>query len=115
MRKLPDIHDLAAMMRDLSKTTDGIPDFAKQALVGAGVSKQDVEDADAAGRMSDADFLRDLADRLMTVPVTYGTDQGDIDRLRRIADSLKWLNSTIPLWYLDTNVSAVMSGLITIR
>lgn len=34
---------------------------------------------------SGSDFLRDLADRLMGVPVMYGVDQGDVDRLRALA------------------------------
>jgi hypothetical protein len=31
------------------------------------------------------EYLRDLAERLMRVPVMYGTDQGDVDRLLAIA------------------------------
>lgn len=37
---------------------------------------------------SDADFLRDLAERLRQVPVMYGTDDGDIDQLLQIARRL---------------------------
>ncbi len=33
-------------------------------------------------------FLWDLADRLMHVPATYGVDQGDVDTLLEIANSL---------------------------
>jgi hypothetical protein len=41
-------------------------------------------------RMSnpEAEFLRDLSERLLEVPVKYGVDQGDIDHLRSIADAL---------------------------
>lgn len=35
--------------------------------------------------MSDAEYLRDLAERLMHVPATYGTDGYDTDRLSEIA------------------------------
>jgi hypothetical protein len=31
------------------------------------------------------EFLRDLAERLMRIPVKYGTDQSDVDRLYHIA------------------------------
>jgi len=34
-------------------------------------------------------FLRDLAERLMGVPVMYGTDQGDAERLEQLAAELK--------------------------
>jgi hypothetical protein len=34
-------------------------------------------------------FLRDLADRLMNVPGTYGTDQYDTDRLYSIARAIE--------------------------
>ena len=37
---------------------------------------------------TDADFLRDLAERLMVVPVMYGVDQSDVDRLIEIANQL---------------------------
>jgi hypothetical protein len=39
--------------------------------------------------LSDKDFLKDLAERLMSVPCTYGTDQYDTDRLIVIAENLK--------------------------
>jgi len=38
---------------------------------------------------TDPDFLRDLAERLMAVPVLYGVDQGDVDRLLAIARQLE--------------------------
>lgn len=34
-------------------------------------------------------FLRDLAERLMSIPVMYGTDQGDVDILLEIARELE--------------------------
>ena len=37
----------------------------------------------------DVEYLRDLANRLMRVPVMYGTDQGDVDRLHRLASKLE--------------------------
>jgi hypothetical protein len=37
---------------------------------------------------TDAEFLRDLAERLMAIPVLYGVDQGDVDRLIEIAQHL---------------------------
>lgn len=37
---------------------------------------------------NDADYLRDLAERLMRVPVMYGTNQCDCDRLLEIATKL---------------------------
>lgn len=38
--------------------------------------------------LSDAEYLRDLAKRLREIPVIYGTDDGDIDRLYEIAGSI---------------------------
>lgn len=35
------------------------------------------------------EFLRDLAERLMHIPVKHGTDQGDVDRLIHIARQLE--------------------------
>lgn len=35
--------------------------------------------------MRSSDFLRDLAERLMGVPVMHGVDQGDVDRLMSLA------------------------------
>jgi len=34
-------------------------------------------------------YLRDLAERLMHIPVCYGTDQADVDKLNTIAESLE--------------------------
>lgn len=39
--------------------------------------------------LDDIGFLRDLAERLMRIPVKYGTDQGDVDRLIQIAKMLE--------------------------
>lgn len=39
-------------------------------------------------RIEYAKYLRGLAGKLMHVPVSYGTDQGDVDKLCEIADSL---------------------------
>jgi hypothetical protein len=38
---------------------------------------------------SDSDYLRELAERLRRIPVMYGTDDGDIDRLCEIAKQLE--------------------------
>ena len=35
--------------------------------------------------MTDFEYLRDLAERLMRIPVVHGTDQGDVSRLLEIA------------------------------
>lgn len=40
---------------------------------------------------TNAEYLRDLAERLMRVPVMYGTDQGDCYRLYEIARELETL------------------------
>lgn len=42
------------------------------------------------------DFLRNLAERLLRVPVMYGTDQGDVDRLNRIAAELERAEDKAP-------------------
>ena len=34
-------------------------------------------------------YLRELAERLMGIPVMYGTDQGDVERLEQLAGELK--------------------------
>jgi len=39
--------------------------------------------------LSDAAYLRDLSDRLMRVPVMYGVDQGDVERLADMGSKLK--------------------------
>ena len=44
-------------------------------------STDDLDDVEPG----DSKYLRDLAERLMHVPVAYGVDQGDTDRLCRIA------------------------------
>ena len=40
------------------------------------------------GEMTDAEYLADLSERLMGVPIMYGTDQSDCDRLNEIATKL---------------------------
>ena len=52
--------------------------------------------------LTDSQFLLDLAKRLWTIPVKYGTDQCDIERLEEIAAKcgrektfvLHWLDGT---------------------
>jgi len=39
--------------------------------------------------LNSAEFLRDLAERLMRVPIMYGTDQGDVSRLYEIAKEIE--------------------------
>lgn len=39
--------------------------------------------------MNTNEFLKDLAERLMRVPVSYGVDGGDIDRLARLAREIE--------------------------
>lgn len=39
-------------------------------------------------KLSDADYVRNLAERLMRIPVMYGTNGYDIDRLHEIAKTL---------------------------
>lgn len=41
------------------------------------------------GEDTDVEFLRDLAERLFRVPVMYGVDQGDSDRLYQIAKAME--------------------------
>lgn len=36
----------------------------------------------------DADYLRELGERLMKIPVEHGTDQGDVFRLNEIAEGI---------------------------
>ena len=38
---------------------------------------------------SDHVYLRDLAERLRSIPAMYGTDGGDVDRVLEIAKKLK--------------------------
>lgn len=38
--------------------------------------------------LTDVEYLRDLAKRIFQIPVMYGTDQADCDRLCHIADKL---------------------------
>lgn len=40
---------------------------------------------------SDPDYLRDVADRIFSIPVMYGLDEGDAEHLREIADRLSKL------------------------
>ena len=39
--------------------------------------------------LNDTEYLRDLAERIMHIPVMYGTDQLDASRLYRIAKRLE--------------------------
>jgi hypothetical protein len=41
--------------------------------------------------MNHAEYLRDLAERLMRVPVMYGTDQSDCSKLYDIANDIAYL------------------------
>lgn len=41
------------------------------------------------GKDTDVEFLRDLAERLFRIPVMYGVDQGDSDRLYQIAKAME--------------------------
>lgn len=43
--------------------------------------------------LPDVEYLRNLAQRLMYVPVMYGTDQADCDRLYRLARELEAADS----------------------
>lgn len=38
---------------------------------------------------TDAEYLRNLAERIFQIPVMYGTDQGDTDRLLQIAQRIQ--------------------------
>ena len=38
--------------------------------------------------LNDTEYLRNLAERLMHIPIMHGTDQRDISRLERIAKRL---------------------------
>jgi hypothetical protein len=44
---------------------------------------------------SDVEHLRDLAERLMSIPVMYGTDQGDTDRLLESARRIETLEAAL--------------------
>jgi hypothetical protein len=48
-----------------------------------------VANLDDLTEVEDADYLRNLSARLRRIPVMYGTDGYDIDRLLEIARSLK--------------------------
>ena len=52
---------------------------------------EDLEDFDEDGepRLSTADYLRNLAERLRHIPVVHGTDGGDVDRLLVIAQAIQ--------------------------
>lgn len=47
-----------------------------------------MDDLDLTDEMSDADYLRDLSDRIFRIPVMHGVDQGDCSRLQEIARRL---------------------------
>lgn len=38
---------------------------------------------------TDVKYLRDLADRIMCIPVIYGTDQSDVDTLLQLARKIE--------------------------
>lgn len=50
--------------------------------------KREAEKTASRHDLDDAAYLRALAEALMYVPVVYGTDSADIDRLAQIARSL---------------------------
>jgi hypothetical protein len=52
--------------------------------------------------MTDHEYLLDLAERLRAIPVAYGTDEGDSDRLEDIAARLADLRSRV-----DVKVSEI--------
>lgn len=63
------------------------------------------------------EFLRDLAERLRHVPVMYGTDDGDIDRLLVIAREVEG-DEPIPQYGMeegDTCKRGGCGGIITIE
>lgn len=43
------------------------------------------------------EYLRDLAERLRKVPVMYGTDDGDIDRLLELAKTVQYTEQDVVL------------------
>jgi hypothetical protein len=55
-----------------------------------GLDSLETDNSDGMDReheQTDAEFVRDLAERLRHIPVMYGTDDGDIDRLLEIANA----------------------------
>ena len=56
--------------------------------------------------LTDSQFLLDLAERLWTIPVKYGTDQGDIERLEEIA--AKYTEKTFILHWLDRKEQTIV-------
>lgn len=84
----PDLTDAALKMWGMSgpptvhETVSGPTlDEAREML---GIDKHIEDDEDAT---TDAEYLRDLAERLRHIPVKYGTDD-DFNRLRKIANEL---------------------------
>ena len=55
--------------------------------------------------LTDSQFLLDLAKRLWTIPVKYGTDQCDIERLEEIA--AKYTEKTFIIHWLDGKVQTI--------
>jgi len=47
------------------------------------------EDCETWDEKSDVDYLRDLSERLREIPVMYGIDGYDIDRLSNMATTLE--------------------------
>lgn len=47
------------------------------------------QDSEEYQELSPVDFLRDLSNRIMHIPVMYGTNQYDADRLNEIAREIE--------------------------
>ncbi len=59
-----------------------------QTINGLWISEVKMDDR-IEDELSDEVFLKDLGDRLMKIPVSYGLDQFDTDRLYEIANKMK--------------------------
>lgn len=62
----------------------GAPDMIRAEIT----DREHVEDPDDSECTTNREYLRGLAERLRKIPVVYGTDDGDIDRLLEISDQL---------------------------
>lgn len=51
--------------------------------------------------LTNSEYLHDLTERLMHVPVMYGTDQGDVGTLHRIANELTKHDNGAPMFNAD--------------
>ena len=49
------------------------------------------DEAPVEKELTDVEYLRDLAERIMHIPVMHGTDDGDSSRLHDIASRLEIL------------------------